>query len=250
MWAVTPSRVTTLVLAAVTALAPIAVISAPAADARPRTGHASHVDGVPNPSETRAWSRAAREARSARAGRTMLLADLGALPPAMRRLYRVGAVRHGAFTFSAVGELSCLSWHARGQSTFTAGPCRRPARHRVRTPLRDAAVAVGVWADVAARSAGVEGVLKTVDVTNLTARSGMLAPRGVVVTGVVDRNRDGLDDDARVAFRKDGRVVCARLPLTVRGRPLVFRIGCRRLPRRDLTHLRTAYDRLAEYPPG
>lgn len=275
MWSTTPSRVATLALAAVAALSPLTFLGVPAeAASQPgalaTTEVAAYVARHPqapartivNRSETRAWSHAVADRRTARSGRRALLRELAALPPAQRRFYRVGRVRHGAFTFSAVGERSCLSWpghradaptrraahRATRTAAYRSGGCHRAHANAPTTPLRDAAAAVAAWSGHKRRTARIEGVLATVDVRNLARTAGFLAPRGVRITGVGDGDGDGLDDDARVAFRKEGRVVCAQLAIAVHGRSRFFRTPCSSLPRRDLTGLRRAYDHFAEYP--
>ena len=64
--------------------------------------------------------------------------------------------------------------------------------------------------------------------------SRLIAPQGVDVSGVADGDRDGLDDDGRVAFHASGTSVCASLPVSASGSGAIHFSSCRRLPVRHV----------------
>jgi hypothetical protein len=138
-------------------------------------------------------------------------------PPELRRHIEVGPLHGRRFTFTIVGDQACAAW-PRGGGSHRAfpGPCVPRDRVTLRNPLRATATVVGFLYDDTLGEASTHrqrvslmGQLFTrPSLANLTWT---YAPRGVGVSGLIDDDNDGLDDDARVTLHADSRARCLRL---------------------------------------
>jgi hypothetical protein len=138
-------------------------------------------------------------------------------PRMLRRYIDIGDVRGNRFTVTFVGDQACAIWRSgRRPHVATPGPCAAADRIRLRNPLRATARVVGFLYDDALGDArthrqrvNLMGQLFTrASMANLTWT---YAPRGVGVAGLIDKDQDGLDDDARLTLHGDGRALCLRL---------------------------------------
>jgi hypothetical protein len=147
----------------------------------------------------------------------------------------VGPVHHHRFTVTVISDQACAIFRHGRLRRVENGPCRPADRRASMTPLQDSAglllLAVGDVYDWAPRHQVVRMLLAAPD---LRWTSNLVAPRMVTVRGVVDRDRDGLDDDGRVAFTANGRSVCAHLPLYANQSGRVTFGSCASQPPRSL----------------
>lgn len=138
-------------------------------------------------------------------------------PPELRHHVYVGPLHGHRFTLTVVGDQACAAWPRGGGAHRTSpGPCVPADRMRERDPLKATASVVGLLYDDTL--AGARNHRQRVNLMGtLFSRPSMAnlawtyAPHGVGVAGLIDDDRDGLDDDARVTLHGDGRAVCLRL---------------------------------------
>jgi hypothetical protein len=160
---------------------------------------------------------AALPGTNAAAARKMAISNLVMSTPAPIRQYvAVGSLHGNRFTITVVGDQACAIWPTGGDHRAEPGPCTAADRIRLAHP----AAAVADFLTFAYDDSLSE-------VRNHTDRVQMLgllyarrtlanvawtyAPRGVGVAGVIDKNHDGLDDDARITVHGNGTAVCLRL---------------------------------------
>ena len=139
-------------------------------------------------------------------------------PPELRHHVSIGPVRGGArFTVTIVGDQACAIWRSgRPSHTAVPGPCAPADRVTLHNPLKATAHVVGLVYDDSLGDA--HSHRQRVHVMSLLfPRASMAnlawtyAPHGVGVSGLIDDDHDGLDDDARVTLHGDGRALCLRL---------------------------------------
>ena len=185
-----------------------------------------------------------------------LVARAAAFAPSPRRAHRelrsemrseglaeyihVGPLRGRRFTVTAISDQACATvrYHRRG--SVDTGPCTRADLRASMTPLQDSA---NLLVDLARES--LEYGRRSQALRELYAPqvlrwyASLIAPEGVAASGVVDGDRDGVDDDGRVAFHANDTSVCATMPVSRDGSGRVSFGSCRRLaPRRLHIHER------------
>lgn len=136
-------------------------------------------------------------------------------PPVLREHVKVGPLHGDRFTLSVVGDQACAIWRGRSDSFATPGPCQVSDRIRLRHPLQMTAdVVTFLYDDTLADARNprqrrnlIELLYKRSTFANI---AWTFAPHGVGIAGFIDRNHDGLDDDARFTVHGRGQVRCVR----------------------------------------
>jgi len=150
----------------------------------------------------------------------------------------IGGLHGRRFTVTVISDQACVTVRPRHRGSVDNGPCTRADRRASMTPLQDSANMLLDLARDTMRYGSRNGALREL-YTPLFLRwvSQLIAPRGVDVSGVVDGNGDGMDDDGRVAFHANRSSVCASLPVSANGSGRLSFGSCQRLaPRRVRIH--------------
>jgi hypothetical protein len=137
--------------------------------------------------------------------------------PTVRHHVSVGPLHGRRFTVTMVGDQACAVW-PRGGGAHRAfpGPCAPADRIRERDPLMATATVVGFLYDDTLAGARTHRqrvnlmgrIFRRASIANL---AWTWAPHGVGVAGLIDEDRDGLDDDARITLHGGGHARCLRL---------------------------------------
>jgi hypothetical protein len=145
----------------------------------------------------------------------------------------VGPLRGRRFTITVISDQACAVVGRRGE--VEDGPCTPADRRASMTPLQDSAEML-VWfaRDIFEYGSRAQAAREALDPVVLRFVSHLVAPNGVDVSAISDPDKDGIDDDARVAFHADGKSVCASLPLTAKARGAVTFGSCQRLRPREV----------------
>lgn len=226
---------------ALSAALPLTAVAVPSASAA-ATNPGGRVTNVNRASQILASY--TRIARTPGGARYMVIRDTTRFIPALKGSVRVSKVRNRRFTLTYFGDQACLTYtrptSANGttHTRITAGTCTANQRHP-RQSLMASATRIGTYATRLMSSATrtyYTGALNRL-VANKTLRqyAQASATAGVRISGVSDKNNDGLDDDGRVTFRRGDHAVCAELPITPGAKAHYYRSDCRDLPARDTT---------------
>jgi hypothetical protein len=166
-------------------------------------------------------------------------------PPELRHHVSIGPVRGDRFTVTIVGDQACAVWRSgRPAHWAVPGPCAPADRVTLRSPLKATAHVVGFLYDNSLGDAHSHRQRVRI-MSLLFPRASMAnlawtyAPRGVGVAGLIDGDRDGLDDDARVTLHGGGRAICLRLGVYPGQRSMSSWGQCRNLA-----------PRVVDYPPS
>jgi len=234
----TPKTVLAGTAAALMCAAPLA---APA-QAAPTTP----VDGVYTAANRNYAVAAGREllrgADTTRAARAHLRAEIHDLPADQRPFFAVGPLRGRSFTVRVVADYACLN-ATPGVRTVRAGACSPGDAPTALSPLRTAALSVDVLRVGTLDTSFPSTYWHGLDPRRLATFAGSAAPSGGRAAGITDRDEDGLDDDGRVTFRKDGSAVCLVLPLDDESSTRVVNTACGDLPARSTHDLSRAGQR-------
>jgi hypothetical protein len=147
----------------------------------------------------------------------------------------VGPLHGRRFTLTAISDQVCVTVRAHRRGSVENGPCTSADVRASMTPLQDSA---NLLLDLARESFEYgerkEALRELYSPVVLRWVSRLIAPRGVEVSGVVDGDRDGLDDDGRLAFHANHTSVCATLPLGARASGRTTFGSCQRLASRHV----------------
>ncbi len=158
---------------------------------------------------------------------------------ALDEYVHIGPLHGPRFTVTAISDQVCVTVRRpHSRSGLDSGPCTAADRRASMTPLQDSANLLLEAASESFEYGDRNSALReTLAPSSLRWVSQLIAPQGVEVSGVVDGNRDRLDDDGRVAFHANNRSVCASLPLSASDSGTVTFGSCQRLvPRRVRIH--------------
>lgn len=149
----------------------------------------------------------------------------------------VGPLHGRRFTVTAISDQVCVRVPRRpAMASVTNGPCTSADRLASPTPLQDSGHLLLLAARESFQGQGrVRALRELLDAPSLRYAATLVAPHQVRVTAVVDRDRNGYDDDGRVAFHAEGRTVCATLPLRARAHGTVTFGSCAKLSPRPVT---------------
>jgi hypothetical protein len=135
------------------------------------------------------------------------------------RVYRpyidIGPVHRNRFTVTVVGDQACAIWPRRRAHKAEPGPCNNADRRPFPRATAQTATFLGLVYDRSLREARTPR-LRAGFLTEFFSRqtiaslAWLYAPHGVGIAGVIDKNRDGLDDDARITLHGRGEAVCLR----------------------------------------
>ena len=150
----------------------------------------------------------------------------------------VGRLHGRRFTVTAISDQACVTVRPRHHGSVETGPCTRADRRASMTSLQDSAnMLLDLARDTVEYGRRNEVLRELYTPLVLRWMSKLIAHRGVDVSGVVDGNRDGMDDDGRVAFHANRSSVCATLPVSANGSGRLTFGSCQRLdPRRVRIH--------------
>lgn len=155
--------------------------------------------------------------RDAEAGRRLAVRNLIRNTPKVFGPYiDLGPLHRNRFTVTIVGDQACAIWARGGDQTAEPGPCTAGDRRRFPDAAAMTAVFLGLVYDRTMRSADSHRERVQL-ISSLFTRRGLAtlawtyAPHGVGVAGIIDKNRDGLDDDARITLHAQGKAICLRL---------------------------------------
>jgi len=130
----------------------------------------------------------------------------------------VGVLRGGRFTVTAISDQVCVNAERHGTGRVHDGACTLADRRASMTPLQDSANLLLLAArDSFRHTSRVEALRELLEMPGISWVAQLIAPHQVQVSGLVDRDRNGLDDDGRVGFHAGGRSVCATLPIRAEG---------------------------------
>lgn len=154
-----------------------------------------------------------------------------------------GKIHDHRFTFTYLGDQACLDYtgpvsNPPTEPRVTGGTCTARERHPKTSPEAAARRIAALSTRLASSKTKKDETALldlSVSMSLLPKYARAAASKGVQISGVVDANNDHLDDDGRVTFRRNGRAVCAELPITRDGKARVYRTDCRNLPTRDTT---------------
>lgn len=138
----------------------------------------------------------------------------------LRRFVHVGRIRSGdRYTVSVFSDQACAVFAPRTAPVVRPGPCVEADRRVPLTPLRNAADFISRYYDEEVAVGGeerVDFVHHAYSVSNIRHYLARSLPGDLSLHGVLDGNRDGLDDDARIRVQHtNGRAVCVSLPTRV-----------------------------------
>jgi hypothetical protein len=150
----------------------------------------------------------------------------------------VGPLRGRRFTVTAISDQACATVRAHRRGSVESGPCTPADVRASMTPLQDSAnLLLDLYRDAFEYGRRASVLRELYHPMFLRWISRVVAPQGVQVSGVVDTDRDRLDDDARLAFHANHTSVCATLPVSREGAGRVTFGSCQRLtPRRVHIH--------------
>jgi hypothetical protein len=150
----------------------------------------------------------------------------------------VGRLHGRRFTVTVLSDQACVTVRPRHRGSVDNGPCTPADRRASMTPLQDSAnMLLDLARDAMEYGPRNAALRELYTPAFLRWVSQLIAPRGVEVSGVVDGNRDRLDDDGRVAFHANRSSVCASLPVSADGSGRLTFGSCQRLaPRRVHIH--------------
>ena len=142
----------------------------------------------------------------------------------------VGPLHGRRFTLTVISDQACATARPHRRGSARLGPCTAADRRASMTPLQDSAGLLLFFArDIFEFVPRADAIREMYDPGTLRFIAPLVAPRGVEVSAIADRDRDRLDDDGRVAFHANGRTVCATLPASAKSSGAVTFGSCQRL---------------------
>jgi hypothetical protein len=165
-------------------------------------------------------------------------------PKAYRPYIDLGPVHRHRFTVTVVGDQACAIWPRSGRHEANPGSCSVVDRVPFPHAAAQTATFMGILYDRVMREARTPrqraGLLtEFFSRQTIASLAWLYAPRGIGVAGAIDKNRDGLDDDARITVHGRGEAVCLRYAIR-KGGHASYRSGiCKNLAPRH-----------PHYPPG
>jgi hypothetical protein len=147
----------------------------------------------------------------------------------------IGPLRGRRFTVTVISDQACATVRRRPPGGVSNGPCTPADRRASLTPLQDSAemllLATRDFFEYEPRAGAAREVFNPFFLRYFAR---LIAPREVSVSAIRDTDRDGLDDDARLAFHANGKSVCTSLPLGAKASGRVTFGSCRRLRPREV----------------
>lgn len=147
----------------------------------------------------------------------------------------VGPLRGDRFTVTAISDQVCVVVPRGRRGRALGGPCVAADRRASGTPLQDSAhLLLLASRDSFKHNRRVAALRELLETSGMRWVARLVAPEGVRVGGVVDGDRNGYDDDGRVAFHDRGHSVCATIPVRRTARGSVSFGPCADLPPRPV----------------